>query len=122
MVVPIVPIIYAGAAAVARYAAKWGVKKAAKKYGKTAVTNSMKGVRGAKQTVKKKPTEAGQGFDSYLGTAVRKTSKQTIKPTRAPKWKTGSKFSKTKPLNSKRQGSERSTDIKGARVPRKPRK
>ena len=50
----VVPIVAAAAATVGRYAAKWGVRKAVQKYGKTAVTNSMKGVRGAKQTVKKK--------------------------------------------------------------------
>ena len=75
----VVPIVVAAAATVARYAIKWGVKKAAQKYGKTAVTNSMKGVRGAKRKVKETGTD-------YTGTAAN-PNPQTSKPARMPKQK-----------------------------------
>ncbi len=108
------PFVVAAAATIARYAVKYGAALAAKKYGKTAVQNAMKGSRGPKRKVKEK-----SDIDYTSGLNIGKNpAPQTSKPSRAPVFKKGSKFSKARPMQGK--AKERTTNIQGARVPRKP--
>ena len=85
MVLPIIPIAYAAAAVVGRFAAKYGVKKAIQKYGKSKVKSSMRGVKGSKR----KQTDSKKSKIDYtsgdkVGT---NPAPQQAKPARMPKQK-----------------------------------
>ena len=97
----VAPIIVAGLATVARYLAKHGATKAIKMYGKRQVKSASQkmtaGPAKSKLDPTFRPTQSGRVKGTRpadkpgpqpKNTPSYKPYKQTVKPTRAPKWKT----------------------------------